>query len=401
MNKISALCILLLSTFCGAAGESVLKLSEPGRQTFIRNEQNPVLELQMENQSGALLANIVVSGSADGKLIPVQKVPVVKAGSRTVCAIPVETRLKPGKYPWNIAVGGIRNGRPFEEKLALTIRIAPVEHDRMPVISWGSPTDGRRLQELGYTHFLDWCYAHVFVRKKKNPEKLIEQLYRTLDDFLANGARVLDLIHGTFLHDKFPRVGRDGKPYKVSRQNFDASDPAGIQENSVLTENIINAFKSHPAYAGSCFNSEVRDQARPSFSRKQCADYKKKFGHDMPPEAEGRTAPHYTSQKNFPLSRIIEPDHPLLEYYTWYWKEGDGWNNLHSSMHDICKRLIKRPFLTFYDPAVRVPPIWGSGGRVDMLSHWTYAYPDPINVAVSTEETFAMAAGRPGQRLPI
>ncbi|MBR2837992.1 MAG: hypothetical protein IKE55_04365, partial [Kiritimatiellae bacterium] len=54
-------------------------------------------------------------------------------------------------------------------------------------------------------------------------------------------------------------------------------------------------------------------------------------------------------------------------------------------------------FFSFWDPAVRCPPKWGSGGDVDVLNQWVYAVPDPMNVAGPAEEILAMAAGRPGQ----
>src|SRR5690606_16219500 len=32
-----------------------------------------------------------------------------------------------------------------------------------------------------------------------------------------------------------------------------------------------------------------------------------------------------------------------------------------------------------------------SGGSVDVLSHWTYTYPDPVRIGLCTDELFAMA----------
>ncbi|MBO5725011.1 MAG: hypothetical protein J6S58_09310, partial [Lentisphaeria bacterium] len=84
--------------------------------------------------------------------------------------------------------------------------------------------------------------------------------------------------------------------------------------------------------------------------------------------------------------------------YKFFWKKGDGWNPIHSRIHDAFKANMKyKGFWTFYDPAVRVPPLWGSGGNVDYLSHWTYTYPDPINIMANTSEMFAMQKGNPTQ----
>ena len=60
---------------------------------------------------------------------------------------------------------------------------------------------------------------------------------------------------------------------------------------------------------------------------------------------------------------------------------------------------VHRPphWWTFFDPAVRVPSLWGSGGGVDVISQWTSS--QPIKIGQATDELFAMAAGRPGQRV--
>ncbi|MCS6862485.1 MAG: hypothetical protein NZT92_19455, partial [Abditibacteriales bacterium] len=95
---------------------------------------------------------------------------------------------------------------------------------------------------------------------------------------------------------------------------------------------------------------------------------------------------------------------PLLVFYRWFWKQGDGWNDLHTALHRGLKstgrvgngrRAVPKDLWTWHDPAVRVASVWGSGGEVDVLSQWTYSYPDPIRIGMATDELFAMARGRP------
>ncbi len=43
--------------------------------------------------------------------------------------------------------------------------------------------------------------------------------------------------------------------------------------------------------------------------------------------------------------------------------------------------------------------MWGSGGAVDVLSQWTYCYPDPLKIGQATDELFAVAEGRSGQQV--
>ena len=107
----------------------------------------------------------------------------------------------------------------------------------------------------------------------------------------------------------------------------------------------------------------------------------------------------YAKLEGFPASRVIPDDHPLLTYYRWYWKTGDGWNLLNSRLHEGLATMGRQDFWTFHDPAVRVARVYGSGGSVDAVSQWTYSYPDPIRIAVATDELLATAAGagRPQQ----
>ena len=37
--------------------------------------------------------------------------------------------------------------------------------------------------------------------------------------------------------------------------------------------------------------------------------------------------------------------------------------------------------------------VYGNGGNVDYLSHWTYSYPDPIQIGLCADELFCMAGG--------
>ena len=96
---------------------------------------------------------------------------------------------------------------------------------------------------------------------------------------------------------------------------------------------------------------------------------------------------------NFPADRVIPDDFPLYVFYRWYWKVGDGWNGLNTALHRGLKSTGRRDFWTYHDPAVRVASVYGSGGEADIVSQWTYSYPDPIRIAVATDELLAMAGG--------
>ena len=89
----------------------------------------------------------------------------------------------------------------------------------------------------------------------------------------------------------------------------------------------------------------------------------------------------------FPADRVIADDMPMYVYYKWFWKKGDGWNGLEHRPASRSEDRRRDDFWTYHDPAVRVASVYGSGGEVDFLSHWTYSYPDPIRIGLCHRRT--------------
>ena len=116
---------------------------------------------------------------------------------------------------------------------------------------------------------------------------------------------------------------------------------------------------------------------------------------EIPTEVTSNRGVAYDKLADFPKDRVISDDHPILKYYKWYWKRGDGWNDLNSALVRGLRTSGRKDFWTWHDPAVRVASIYGSGGNVDYLSQWTYSYPDPIRIGLATDELLAMAQGGP------
>ena len=151
--------------------------------------------------------------------------------------------------------------------------------------------------------------------------------------------------------------------------------------------------ESIPAFAGALIHSEVRDQAYPCFHPHDLEAYRKFAGTEIPPQINSPNGVDYRKLADFPPSRVIPDDHPIYRYYRWYWKQGDGWNALNTAVHEGLKSTGGDQLWTFHDPAVRVAKVYGSGGAVDVLSQWTYSYPDPIRIGLATDELLAMAGG--------
>ncbi len=116
-------------------------------------------------------------------------------------------------------------------------------------------------------------------------------------------------------------------------------------------------------------------------------------GIDIPDIVGHPRGVDYRKLEDFPSDRVIADDDPVYRYYRWYWKHGMGWNQLNTEVHQGLQAAKRDDLWTFYDPAVRVASVFGSGGDVDVISQWTYSYPDPIRIGLATDELLAMSAG--------
>jgi len=323
--------------------------------------------------------------------------------------LPVETRLLIGAYPLEYTVSGRRNGEKFDFSGTLELRIVPPAADGMPVRLWTESEDYaecRRYAALGFDHVLYRLSSHL-------PENECSPIvtgasYADLDNCAAAGFSVMDYLELTHYRLKDMIAAhripdRSGRPRSDGRKLLpDSTDETVIATMRNVAFASGKLFGSHPAFYGSLVNTERRDHTVPALDKRANERCRAATGKDIPPEVEGKLPPSYLTLEGFPADGIIPDDHPLLVYYRWFWKEGDGMNALNGAMGEALKKGAgRRDLVVMYDPAVRVPPVWSSGGDVDLLNQWVYAYPEPFRVAAVAGEQRAMAAGRPGQRVGI
>jgi hypothetical protein len=157
---------------------------------------------------------------------------------------------------------------------------------------------------------------------------------------------------------------------------------------------VAKAYGNHPAMQSAMVHTEVRGHSRPCYHAHDRQAFKVATGlDDIPEGVKTQRGTPYGEIADFPVTRVIPDDYPLYVYYKWFWKEGDGWNAMHSALHKGLKSAGNDDLWTFHDPAVRVASVYGNGGDVDYLSHWTYSYPDPIRIGLCADELFCMAGG--------
>ena len=393
------------------------------RRCFVRMEPDVSLRLAVTNLERDILAKakLVVSlagplsevpsetandGMPTGSEARVIDLPDLPSGKSFEVDYTLDTSLRPGDY--TLVTRLEIDEEETMPELRLPISIAPRQTpDRFPVLMWGIPggisKEMDRLKRMGFTHGLGLGadLPKIWAAGEPIPANTPEQIAKNkamLDEALRRGFTVVSSLSPLRVKRGDPhfwRVGRDGKPLSENEKQHDVCPffPE-LQEFSRNTGiSMAQTYGHFPAFGAALAHTEVRDAARPCFHEHDRQAFKKATGLDIPDEVKSPRGVPYSVVKDFPADRVIDDDHPIYRYYQWYWKEGDGWNQANSELTRGLKSTGRDDFWVFHDPAVRVASVYGSGGEVDVISQWTYSYPDPIRIGIATDELLAMAGG--------
>lgn len=319
-------------------------------------------------------------------------VPDLAPGKSFTAKYTLNTALKPDEYQLLVRF----EAGDYATEQSASLKIVPRVPERMPVIMWGASGDEMaRLKDIGFTHFIGLRadYGEMWHQKKIAPPAKPEEIASNramLDKALENGLEVIASLSPAQVlekEEKNLRVGCDGKPY--ARQDICASLPDFPAFFQVVGMSVAKAYGDHPAFTTALIDSEVRDNSQVSFNAVDVEAYRKFANAEIPAEVTAKWGVDWAKMKDFPADRVIADDHPILKYLRWFWTVGDGWNGLHTALH---KGVKSSKVWTFFDPAVRQPSIGGAGGGVDVISHWTYTYPDPQKIGMCADQLFAMSA---------
>ena len=103
---------------------------------------------------------------------------------------------------------------------------------------------------------------------------------------------------------------------------------------------------------------------------------------------------------DFPLSGVVSTNYLPVKYFTWFWREGTGWNRYSEECGAVYSRVLGRTVPRAYDPVTRCPPLWGSGGKnLTVGNQWFYPLPQPYGASFMVCEEKAMARGTPGMEV--
>ncbi|MGQ9732311.1 MAG: LamG-like jellyroll fold domain-containing protein [Candidatus Zipacnadales bacterium] len=372
------------------------------RRAYVRMEPAPPLRLEVTNLQPTPLAGATVRINLSGLAEQQFGLPVLEPGATHLLDYSLDTSLRPDKYVLRATV--IMQGpSPYESEELFSIHLVPRPvPERMPVLMWGAGGgEIQRLKEIGFTHAIGIPvdYAKVWEAgaptEAQDPNRLADT-YHMLDEALVNGIRLCaSLSPGSWARSRpeFRRIDRQGKPYE--REDICGLFPQLREFCYNVGASVAQTYGEYPAFDCALIHTEVRDQANVCFHEHDRAACREATGLDIPDEVVTKAGVQWEELPDFPADRVIPDDHPLYRYFQWYWKNGDGWNDLNTAVHEGLKSTGRTDLWTFHDPAVRVAKVLGSGGKVDYLSQWTYSYPDPIRIATPTEELLTMVRHAP------
>lgn len=389
---------------------------ESARRVFLRTEPASGLTYRLRNLEPVAQSGVTFTVRVPGQEPQLFELGDLAPSAEKTVTFQFDTTLRPDLYPIESEVS-VKAPTLYRSLQTDTFRIVPRPLDRIPVLNWGlGGTDDviaeiPRMKQIGFTHCFGLVVDNHWIHDNPNAttaarDSEIPKANRLLDTALAEDFRIAFQLHpvDTFFrkHPETARVDRAGKPYpKIPGDDLNGLYPEAQAFSRRVGELAGKTYGTHPAVDAALVNSELRDHAWLSFSDLDRAEYRRISGKEIPAEVQSPYGLSWKSIKEFPADRVVADDHPVLSYYRWYHSEGYGLGKLNSALADGLRAGSGRKDLwTFFDPAVRCPSIWGSGGNVDVLSQWTYSYPDPIRIALPTDELFSMAQGQsPAQRV--
>ena len=371
------------------------------RTAFERMEQGQELVVRVENSTGRdVEAAVLEVDSGFGKAR-------LELGTLTIepceATVPLACNGRPGAYTLTATVTGQVGGRAVSGKGTFGWNLCTRLPRFMPVIMWGGASF-EQMKEVGFTHRLEWMdHLDSQAWHEGKPVEFgprMDKTRQTLNEALVAGLRLLGKISpGGYLKglDSYakmrpPYLCQDvyGKPTK----HIDFALPRLQQWGYDVGGSVANNVGMFPAVDLVLADSEFRDGNQISFRPESRAAFKAFAGYDIPEAVRSKSGVRYREISGFPRDRVIPDDDRILTFYRWFWGGGDGYPGFVSSERRGVKGN-RKDLQVLWDPAVRCPSKWGSGGEVDLLGHWTYVYPDPLVMGLAADEMFAMVKGGP------
>ena len=206
---------------------------------------------------------------------------------------------------------------------------------------------------------------------------------------------------------EFALVRRDGT--LNDRRHIDGFNAQYRKELERAIAEEGRVLKGLPGINAILAASEMRDWDGPSYTPALTNAYRAFSGRDIPADAvcqdghipwRTRNPVPWWQVKDFPKDRIVPDDWPLLDFYKWVWREGDGWAWTLDMVAKTFMREFGREVPVEFNPVLRIPSIWGTlGPGVTLLESWGYMVPEPFKVHYWISQMQAIQRERPDRTM--
>lgn len=258
--------------------------------------------------------------------------------------------------------------------------------ERFNYFTWGLPGDDATLQDYvahGHTMGIgggrnmpeDWATGGKPVPADLLPKKLPGQAeegpFHPFDLALKYG-----MIAGTNLQStngRFPAevYGKDAKgnptpmplPFHPTYHDFAVN----------FARSTAQRYAEYPAFRLMNINTETEYHNPPQYSGLGLEMAKEALGFDPPKECTDMMGIPYNKVPDLAKDGVIDDAHPILQFYRWFWLQGEGYNTLALDMQKAAKEAAPNLFV-FHDPAARMPFV---RDRHDGITPWDWTYTTP------------------------
>ena len=407
MNRREIIGVVACACCTALGGEATIR--SESRLAFVRGEKDAKIVLSVRNDSTQNWAAVTLHTP-----FGVKELGEVAAGRHQEAAFGVETRVKPSSRPF-VAKADIRTsaGEKLSAEESFAVLIGPRLTPGTMSIALTDTTKSQwdMAKDMGFTkvgnaHDVGGGARRETIADGGACEDLIRTIRDRHDEALSKGLRTGINSRGVLLpkdyDHRFTRKRRDGTLVEGNAHAkcaIEFGHPDALAYVKKVAEENAADVAGHPGIDSLYPSSEVRDKSTPSFNTEHLR-YKAETGRDVPEDVEMRTYDKKKARKAYP-DGVVPDDDPILAYYRWFWKDGDGMSSYLTAQAAPYSAIRGHgdDFYTMWAPAVRCPPLWGSGVGVDAIKSWSYAVPDAMNVGGVTEDLLAMAEGCPGQQV--
>ncbi len=372
------------------------------RNAFNRMEQGQNLVITVKNLDIIPVSDLEIEvddGLSTGKI----SLGALPPGESCKSTQPLSCQGKAGSYRFQVKASAKSSTGTTRNQAVYPYDLCNRRPEFMPVVMWGDASFAR-MKETGFTHSMVWM-DHLDFQAWTNAKPVefspgMDETRQMLNQALREGVQIMGkLSPGNYFKSqkaydqaRIPYLSRDRTGKTLDTVDF--SLPRVQQFAYDAGRSLANNVGMFPALDMVIVDSEFRDGNLISFRPEAQAAFKKFAGYEIPGIVAVKTGVNYTRIKDFPANRVLPDSDPVLTFYRWFWGGGDGYAGFLNRAREGLQSNRDR-IQVYWDPVVRCPSKWGSGGEVDLIGHWTYVYPDPLVMGLATDEVFAMLKGGP------